>query len=838
MKSASLGLLILIALTYSIGIFDFSQKPVQGSYDMSSKAEPKLSEKEIYYKHVVQPILNTRCAVCHSCNNAACQLNLTSFEGFLRGANKHHVYDFQDKASPLTRLGIDAKDLFSWRDKKFFPIFDPKNPEASLITAMINMKTNSDALPDESAEEARSCPSNQKELQKYLKDKPNAGMPYGLPMLDKKEKDKLTGWLSNGAHGPSWEKLQQEKQITGSRTWQLRHWEKFLNGQDLRQKLVSRYIFEHWFLAHLYFSDEPTKFYSLVRSKSECSRGVDVISTRRPNDDPGPKFFYCFQNVTAEVVNKTHLPLEISTEKLTRLKNLFFMTDWQAKGLPSYDEKTSANPFIVFHDIPAKARYRFLLEDAQYHINTFIRGPVCFGNNALNSIDEQFYALFINPESDFASRDPNFETEVSPNLFLPSYYNGSNAQLGSIVSTYTDMVDKREDYRKTIAKKYKKDFPQGYNINDLWNGDGNNDNAVLTIFRHKDSATVLKGFRGDLSKTVYVLDYPLFERLVYNLVVNYDVYGNLAHQAVSRIYMDFIRMEAEENYLLFMPPGEEHRKQLRKYWYRGVFAHLKMKFWYKHHNINTPTQMKYDNPYRAQSEFVEQVAFNYLSPQVRGPIDLINWKRINPRLSDIQWQQSQLSKAEVTHAHQFKRIASVKAREKIFPVYFPDLSFVMVQAAHGQNKAYTIVRHREHYSLAFITNESGRRDPQIDSLSIFPGYVGSFPNLFFTVQEAELSEFVSMIENMRTPADYEMLKQRWAISRTNKDFWKYSDWFYYNAQAVNPSDAGLFDLTRYDNNVPERKVNKYIKEVTEDAINEDEEDRSYNRRYGGGDNGN
>lgn len=833
MKSLSLSLILLIALSYSIGLFDIATKPVtQGSYDLASNA-PKLSEKEIYYKHVIQPILNNRCAVCHSCNNAACQLNLTSYEGFLRGANKHHVYDFQDNASPLTRLGIDATNLSSWREKKFFPVFNAENPEASLITSMINMKTDSEVLPVEMAEEARSCPSNSQELQTYLKEKPNAGMPFGLPMLEKSEKEKLTRWLSRGAQGPSWEKIQQEKIPSGNRLYRVRNWEKFLNGQDLKQKLVSRYIYEHWFLAHLYFADEPTLFYSLVRSKSECSLGVDIISTRRPNNDPGSKFYYCFQKVTAQVVNKTHLPLELSTEKLQRLKNLFYLTEWQVSQLPSYDEKVSANPFIIFHDIPAKARYRFLLEDAKYHINTFIRGPVCFGNNALNSIDEQFFTFFLNPESDFASTDPDFETQVSPYLFLPSYYNGSDAKLSSILSTYSDMVDKREDYRKTIAQKYKKDFPQGYDISDIWNGDGYNDNAMLTIMRHKDSATVLKGLRGDLSKTVYVLDYPLFERLVYNLVVNYDVYGNLAHQAISRIYMDFIRMEAEENYLLFMPPGKD-RKQMRKYWYRGVFAHLKMKFWYKHHNIDAPTQMKYDNPKRAQAEFIEQVAFNYMNPQVRGPIDLINWKQITPRLRDVYWQQSQLSKAEINYANQFRRIASVKAQEKPFPVYFPDLSFVLVQAPHGQSKAFTIVHHREHYSLAFITNEDSRRDPGIDSLSIFQDYVGSFPNLFFSVHENELQDFVTAIENIRTQNDYDKFKQSWGIARTHKDFWQFSDWFYDNAQTLNPSDSGLFDLTRYDNNPPERKVNKFIRAVSEDAVNEDDEDRSYHRQRRGG----
>lgn len=824
MKKISLSLLLLIAISYVMSVFDLATVPVQGSYDLASTNPSQISEKEIYYKNTIQPILNNRCAVCHSCNNAPCQLNLTSYEGFLRGANKHYVYDFQDEAAPMTRLGIDATDLPTWRNKKFFPVFDAKNAEASVMTTMINMKTDSETLPAETAEDARSCPSNQKELQSYLKEKPNAGMPYGLPILDQREKNLLARWLSQGAEGPAWEKIQQEKTPKGKKLFLLRNWEKFFNGQDLKQKLVSRYIYEHWFLAHLYFADEPTTFYSLVRSKTECSRGVDLIATRRPSNDPEVKFYYCFQKVTSQIVNKTHLPLEISNEKLKRLKKLFYMTDWKVNSLPSYDEKLSSNPFIIFHDIPAQARYRFLLEDAEYHINTFIRGPVCFGNNALNSIDEQFFTFFLKPESDFASIDPEFETQTAPYLFLPSYYNGSNAKLMNILGTYGDMVSKREDYRKFVAKKYKEKFPQGYKIEDLWDGDGHNDNAVLTIMRHKDSATVLKGLRGDLSKTVFVLNYQLFERLVYNLVVNYDVYGNLAHQAISRIYMDFIRMESEENYLLFMPAGKE-RKKMRKYWYRGVFAHLKMKWWYKHYNINTPTQVSYNIPEHAQIEFIEQVAFNYMTPQVRGPIDLINWKKIPLHLEDINRQQSQLTKSEVSYYNQFKQIASVKAKDKIFPVYFPDLSFVLIQAKDNQNKAFTIVHHREHYSLAFITDEDGRRDPKNDSLSIFPGYVGSFPNQFFSVRENELNDFVTEIENIRTQADYDSFKLRWAISRTHKDFWQYSDWFHHDSQMLSPSNSGLFDLTRYDNNLPERKVNQYIYEVIERAVNEDEEDR-------------
>ena len=76
---------------------------------------------------------------------------------------------------------------------------------------------------------------------------------------------------------------------------QVRAWEAFLNGRTPREKLVARYLYEHLFLAHLYFTSEPASerpaFFRLVRSRTPCEAGIDEIATRRPNDDPGPGDF-------------------------------------------------------------------------------------------------------------------------------------------------------------------------------------------------------------------------------------------------------------------------------------------------------------------------------------------------------------------------------------------------------------------------------------------------------------------------------------------------------------------------------------------------------------------
>src|SRR4030042_6154890 len=57
----------------------------------------------------IQPILNNRCVVCHSCNDAPCQLDLTSYDGLDRGANHIPVYNgARFTTNKPTRIGIDA----------------------------------------------------------------------------------------------------------------------------------------------------------------------------------------------------------------------------------------------------------------------------------------------------------------------------------------------------------------------------------------------------------------------------------------------------------------------------------------------------------------------------------------------------------------------------------------------------------------------------------------------------------------------------------------------------------------------------------------------------------
>jgi hypothetical protein len=79
---------------------------------------------------------------------------------------------------------------------------------------------------------------------------------------------------------------------------------------------------------------------------------------------------------------------------------------------------------------------------------------------------------------------------------------------------------------------------------------------------------VVQGLVGEPPKTAWVIGYPLLERIYYLLVAGYDVWGNTPHQLETRLYMDFLRMEGEANFLMLLP--RDQRAALRDHWYRGA----------------------------------------------------------------------------------------------------------------------------------------------------------------------------------------------------------------------------------------------------------------------------
>ena len=82
---------------------------------------------------------------------------------------------------------------------------------------------------------------------------------------------------------------------------------------------------------------------------------------------------------------------KIDDEKLKFYNDIFIKSKWEEEPyLPSYNEKQIQMPLKYSKQIPALSRYEFMLKDIYFMINTFIKGPVCRGQIALNVIQDHF----------------------------------------------------------------------------------------------------------------------------------------------------------------------------------------------------------------------------------------------------------------------------------------------------------------------------------------------------------------------------------------------------------------------------------------------------------------
>ena len=237
----------------------------------------QIPTRPVNYLHEVKPVLDKRCAVCHSCYNSPCQLKLNSYEGVDRGGSKKAVYN-ASRLSTMdpTRLFIDAKTTEEWRTKDFHTVTESTAGDGvnnSLMLQILNHKMENPASTGDYFSEADdlTCSETSIELDGYLSKHPNRGMPFGFPPLTKEEFEFIAGWLAQGAKGPS--DAEQEKLITPlpADTAEIVKWETFLNNSDNKHAVTARYLYEHLFLAHIKFGTNTNEYYEFLRSKTSGS---------------------------------------------------------------------------------------------------------------------------------------------------------------------------------------------------------------------------------------------------------------------------------------------------------------------------------------------------------------------------------------------------------------------------------------------------------------------------------------------------------------------------------------------------------------------------------------
>ncbi|SDR27317.1 Fatty acid cis/trans isomerase (CTI) [Pseudomonas grimontii] len=750
---------------------------------IASTAQAEGPASAISYTRDIQPIFTEKCVACHACYDSACQLNLGSAEGAARGASKVPVYDGErSQATKPTRLFYDAFGKAAWQREGFSSVLDAQGSQAALMARMLelghrraplqpNAKLPADIVLGLNRENMCPLPG---EFDAYAGAHPNEGMPLAVTGLSDQQYQTLQRWLASGAPID-----EQGVAPSAQEAAQVLQWENLFNAPGARESLVARWLFEHLFIAHLYFEGgEPGHFFQWVRSRTPSGQPIDLINTRRPNDDPGTRVYYRLWPVQGVIVHKTHITYPLSAEKMARVKALFYSGDWQVSALPGYGPGRRANPFETFEAIPAQARYQFMLDNAEYFVRTFIRGPVCRGQIATDVIRDNFWALFQAPEHDLYITDARYRGQTTPLLAMP----GQNDDVGSVLSLWLKYRDKRNQYEALRRDSYAELPAPSWST--LWAG---NDNALLSIFRHFDSASVNKGLIGEVPQTMWLFDFPLLERTYYQLVVNFDVFGNVSHQAQTRLYFDLIRNGAEQNFLRLMPA--DSRDAFLDDWYQNSG---KIKLWLDYEAIDNdkPTGLHLDEK-DPKRDFANQLLTRY--GDLNASPDPINRctgaycsrDGIEPALQDAEQALSRLTS---------RPAAGLKVIDQL-----PEATVLRVETSSGKREVYSLLRNRAHSNVAFLLGEAYRYQPGLDTLTIYPGVLSSYPNFMFNIPAREVPAFVAQMEQAKDAAQFEKIVDHWGIRRSHPLFWQYFHDLSEYIRETTPVEEGVLDMNRYEN---------------------------------------
>lgn len=733
------------------------------------------------YWQEVRPLLDQRCVSCHACYDAPCQLNLTSYAGLTRGANPAVVYSgARLVADAPTRLGIDARSTVGWRQRDFFPVLNERQstPEANRVggvmhrlLAMKQEHPGPDSGPlaeddfDFSLDRRQQCVQAEA-LDHYAQRHPQRGMPFGLPPLSASEHQTLSRWLEAGAP------YQAPTPLPAAVLARVADWERFLNGDSAKQQLMARYIYEHWYIGHLYFAEMPAQYFELVRSRTAPGQPIDLVATRRPYDDPGvERVYYRLQRMEAASVAKKHMPLRLDAERMARLRGWFLAPAYPVAKLPGYEPETASNPFVAFHALPVEARYRFMLDEAQFTLMGFMKGPVCRGQVALNVINDHFWVVFLAPDSAEARITDRLLAAAMPTLRLPAEHESTAGLLAW--RQYAQLENSYLEAKSAVlAESTNRNLLPA--VDKLWNGDGRNPNAALTVFRHFDSASVVRGLVGERPQTTLLLGYPLLERMHYLLVAGFDVYGNLGHQLATRLYMDFLRMEGELNFLTLLPLAD--RQPVLDHWYR---------------DRSEPHSRHFAD---AAAFFPKESGTRYRTKDHLGELYAALRARVaGVRERGLDWAAGGWSPRETAALQRLDGVRGIAAS------VMPENSLLAVGQPGDRPRLVSLLRNSAHSNVAHLFNEEKRRLPQEDTLLAINGVVGAYPNALYVLTPDELGTFAEDVGNLAGEDDLVRLTERFGVRRTDRRFWPLSDAIHAEWRRLAPQEAAILDYSRLEN---------------------------------------
>lgn len=135
--------------------------------------------------------------------------------------------------------------------------------------------------------------------------------------------------------------------------------------------------------------------------------------------------------------------------------------------------------------------------------------------------------------------------------------------------------------------------------------------------------------------------------------------------------------------------------------------------------------------------------------------------------------------------------------------WMPEVALLTVtddpDGAGREDRLYTLLHDNGFSNIASLFNTESRRLPDEDGITVARGLIGAYPNAFYRVKRQDLLEFIAMVASLGGEEDYRKLAERFALRRTNREFWHHSDVIHETYRRTDPVDAGSLDYNRLEN---------------------------------------
>ena len=131
--------------------------------------------------------------------------------------------------------------------------------------------------------------------------------------------------------------------------------------------------------------------------------------------------------------------------------------------------------------------------------------------------------------------------------------------------------------------------------------------------------------------------------------------------------------------------------------------------------------------------------------------------------------------------------------------FLPEASMLRVEFSNGEREVYSLLRDRAHSNVAFMLGEQYRYQPGLDTLTVYPEVLSSYPNFIFNVKAEAVPAFVMALQQVSDEKSFRKVVEHWGIRRTHPEFWQYFHDLTEHIREREPLEAGVLDMNRYEN---------------------------------------